>query len=252
MITGKIPITDYFNQVQKPYFAIFYKGQVEKGNAIFRNDKEGSEQDFESGRADFDRTLAFLSHGDYTVVISEKQNVTTRGANRVDFRIPVSEAAPAAGAAGIQGTGAVAGTVTLEEVERKANEIADKRFKALMAEKELTDTKAELAETKKELKEAEKKATEPWTKLVTALSPHTKNIIAGLFPNSGAAVANLQLSGLKPDATGEGDPDAQKTFEDFLEALSSACPDDWKKILVKLTNLIKESPDKFETAINFL
>ncbi len=245
MITGKPSLLIYFESIHKPYFAIFSKGQVEKGNAIFRNDKDEPEFDYITARQSFEKTLELLGYGDYTLIIDEKKNVTTRGANRVDFKIGLQEnAAPAATpVAGIGG-------VSMEDVERKANEIADKRFQELMDKKELADTKAKLVEVEKELKEAEKKNSDPINKFLAAAAPHSEHIIAGIFGKP--SQANVVLSGIAPDAVGDAEPEAQKTIEDFVQALAATKPHDWQNILKKLTRIIEAEPTKFETALTFL
>src|SRR5690606_39763576 len=69
------------------------------------------------------------------LVIGDKKNVTNRGGSRVDFNITIQEAGtqqqqPAAPVA-VSGTG-----LSMEEVERKATEIAEKKFQQLMDKKE--------------------------------------------------------------------------------------------------------------------
>lgn len=244
MIIGKKNITDYFDQIRYPYYAIFQRGKVESGNSIFRNDKGEKEHDVSSGREHFERSLSVLDAGEYTIIISEKPNVTTRGSNRVDFRISVNEAVPVSANVPV----ASIGSVSIEDVDRRATEIAEKKFAELMLKKKADDLETELAETKKELREAEKRVTDPWNKFIGALAPHSEHIISGLFP---AVRQPLPVSGIRPDETGT-DQDSQTVIENFITALSEAKPDDWKQILNKLTDLIQNNPSKLDLALNLL
>jgi hypothetical protein len=247
MITGKAAILQYFESIAQPYFAIFYKGQVEKGNAIFRNDKEGDrEYDFPEGKAKFENTLELLGYGDYTVVIAEKKNVTARGCSRVDFKIGIQEAAAPA-----QQQVAGIGSVSMADVEAKANEIATKRFQELIDKKELVDTKAQLAEMQKEVKDYERKVNDPFNKFLNAAAPHAEHIISGLFGTKQQQAA-VVLSGVNADEVGEADATGQQIIENFIETLAAAKPDNWQAILLQLTTLIKQDPAKFETALKFL
>lgn len=255
MITGKNAILIYFESIHQPYFAIFYKGQVEKGNAIFRNDKT-SEKDppaieYGEGKQSFERTLDLLGYGDYTMVISDGRNVTTRGGSRVDFKIGLSENLAQPQQASVNGFGI--GSLTMEDVEKKANEIAEKRFEQLMDKKELRDTKARMADMEKELKEAQKSISDPINKFIGALAPHSEHIVSGLFgPNKAATIAPVVLSGIEPHETGEGNPEAQEAAEQFIGALAAAKPTEWISILHRLTYLIKTDQVKFEMALKFM
>lgn len=250
MILGKNAIQDYFEQINQPYFAIFYKGQVEKGNSIFRNDKEGDgEILFADAVQDFIRKLQLLGAGTYSLVISDKRNVTTRGGFRTDFVITATEANTAATQhtpVAVSGMG-----LSMEEVERKAAEIAESKFQQLMEKKELAETKEKLAIAEKEKSELEKKVNDPINKFLNAAAPHSNAIISGLFGNK-AQQANVVLSGTEPSEVSGPCPDAQQVCEDFVEALSAARPHDWQTILQKLTKVITTEPEKFETALKFL
>lgn len=250
MIVGKSSITAYFEQVGKPYFALFYRGQIDKGNAIIRNDKEEADYDLTEGKRRFENALEILQHGEYALVISDGKDVTKRGANRVEFKIPVNEGSAPALVPQVTGTGSI-GAVSMEEVERKASQIAEDKFERLMAKKDLADAKEKLAAAEKELKEAQRSVTEPLNKLIGAIAPHSEHIISGIFGRP-APLAALTVSGIPPDSEGSGDPDAQAAAEEFITALAAAKPHDWKGILKRLTTLIKEHPAKFETALNFL
>jgi hypothetical protein len=248
MIQGKTAILAYFDSIKQPYYAIFYKGQVDKGNSIFRNDKDTERTiDYTDARMNFENNLGLLQYGDYTIVISDKHNVTTRGGNRVDFKIGLQEAAPATATPVVAGIGAI----SMEDVERKANEIADKRFKELMDKKDLQDTKAKLVEAEKEIKELEKKTNDPLNRLLEAAAPHSDAIISGLFGTK-KTQAQVVLSGTEADAVGEADEQSQATIENFIGALAEAKPNEWQSILVKLTSLIKNDPSKFEMALKFI
>jgi hypothetical protein len=248
MITGKGNIIAYFEQTAKPYFALFYKGLVEKGNTIRRNDKDGEkDQDLAQGKECFERTLELLSYGEYTVIIGSEKDVTKRGGTRVDFKIPVSEAG-ATSAAPVAGIG----YVSADEVDTRAKSIATTMFEQLMDKRELADTKTKLAQVEKDLKEAEKKAVDPWNKFMTAVAPHSDKIIQGFFPNSTAPIAALRVSGAEADFVGEADLDGQKIVEDFTQAIAAAKPNEWKSILTKVTDLIKADPEKFEMVLKFL
>lgn len=246
MITGKSAILAYFEQVEKPYFAIFYKGQAEKGNAIIRNDKEEKDYDLASGKHRFENALELLGYGDYCIVIGGDKDVTKRGGNRVDFKIPVSEAnanaAPQQPMAGIGG-------ISIEEVESRASKMAEEKFKSLMNQQRLEDAEKKLAIVEKELKEAEKATTDPWHKFISAIAPHSDRIVSGLFGDR-ANVAALQVSGAQPDEVGE--TDNQQILENFVTAISNARPNDWQSIVVRFTDLINTNPAKFDTALNFL
>lgn len=251
MINGKPAITAYFETIGAPYFAIFQKGKVESGNSIYRNDKDGDkEYDYASGKEAFEKMLELLQYGEYTIVISDKKNVSTRGSNREDFKIGLNESAPGQAPASNSGISGI----TMEEVERKAESIATKRFQELMDKKELADTKEKLKEAEKELKEAQKSVSDPWNKLITAAAPHADHIIAGLTgrPIPPVVVPALTVSGVKPDHESEADPEAQSAAENFIQALATAKPGEWKQILVKLTHLIQDHPHKFETALTFI
>ena len=246
MITGKNHIIAYFDSVGNPYYAIFYKGKVEKGNAIRRNDKDGeTEYDFQAGKESFEKTLQLLDYGDYTLVTSDTKNVTNRGNISVDFRISLTDQV-ATTAPQVSGFGI--GAVSMEQVEQKANDIATKRFQELMDKKELADTKAKNVELEKEVKELDKRTTDPWNKLLQAAAPHSEAIIAGIM---GKPVFAKAISGVAADVIGS-DMEAQKVSEDFIEALAIAKPTDWKKILIQLTTLIKTTPHKFDQALTFL
>lgn len=253
MIVGKQQVQAYFDSISKPYFAIFAKGQVEKGNSIFRNDKNNEDREIDQAdaRREFERTLDFLSYGDYTLIASDKKDVTTRGSNRVDFKIPISEVnnttaqnnAPAVAGLGI-------GAVSLDQVEATASAIAEKKFTELMIKKENADLKEKNKELEAQLKEANKASSEPLNKLLTAVAPHSEHIVAGLFGRT--IQAPLTVSGITPDSTGGPDPNAQKIMEDFVAALSEQKPHEWLQIIKQLTQLIKTDPQKFETALKFL
>lgn len=255
MIVGKAAILKYFESIGEAYFAIFYKGQIEKGNPIFRNDKD-AEKEFTPAEAkeSFERTLELLQYGDYSVVISDKKNVTNRGNNRVDFKIGLNEAAPANQGAPAPNYSPAIGGLTMEDVEKKANEIAAKQFQQLMDKKELTDTKAKLVELEKENRELETRVNEPWNKFITAAAPHSETIIAGLMGNGAGrtATAHVPLSGVEADSIDGPDVTAQQTIENFVTALAERKPNDWQAILQRFTDLIKNDPNKFETALTFL
>lgn len=245
MIIGKSDITQYFDGLQKPYFAIFNKGKVETANTIYRNDK-ADDLMFEDARTDFDRILKLLGHGEYTLIVSDKKDVTARGGNRIDFKVLIADTStPQPAVAGISSIGGI-GAITMDQVEK----MADERFQKLMDKQKLTDTLAKNVELEKEVKALQASNGEPINKLLKALEPHTPAIISGLFPNAGQQAA-VNLSGVKPDATGTGTDQAQKLFEDFGVALVKARPNDWEHILVKLTNLVNDE-QKLNMALTFL
>lgn len=252
MIKGKEPIKAYFETQGKPYFAIYYKGKVESGNSIYTNDSKGKENeiqiDFEIALRKFDELLGWLSAGDYTLIVNDKPGVTQRGCNKVDFNISVSESMPGHPGSVSPGVPAITG-VSLQEVEQKATQIAESKFRQMMQEKELQDLKERNKELEKENKELEKAKSEPINKFLGAISPHAPDIISGLM---GRPMASAPISGIKPDETGNTDLEGQKLFEDFAESLVNARPNDWKVIIQKLTSLINNDPAKFQTALNFL
>ncbi len=250
MVVGKAHIVSMFEEVGHPYFAIFYKGQQEKGNSIVRNDKDEKEFDFASGKLKFERSLELLGSSEYTLISSDTKDVTRRGGNRVDFKIPVSEGnnnAPVTQQAAV-------GSLSMDEVETRAKSIATQMFEQLMDKRELADVKAKNTELEKELRESEKRVTDPFNKLVGALAPHSENIIAGIMGRRPAVAATI-VSGTIPDAVGEhadNTEEAQAALESFVEAISKAKPLTWISIVAKLTDLIKTDLDKFETALKFL
>jgi hypothetical protein len=244
MIIGKKEIQAYFQTIGKPYFAVFTKNNVEKGNSIFRNDKDELEYDYSQASLAFDKLLQYLSHGDYTIVIGDKKDVTARGNNRVDFKIPIVETGTP-----VSNSPAIAG-LTMDEVERRAATIADERFQALMQKKDLEEAKEKIKILEKENKELEKKSSDPINKFLTAAAPHSEAIISGIL---GKPIAKpMPISGIKPDSEGEFDLEAQTVTENFIQALAAAKPDNWKEILRKVTALITEQPEKFETVLKFL
>lgn len=247
MIQGKNAITSYFESVHQPYYAIFYKGQVEKGNPIFRNDKEEESQgiDFTDGLSSFKSNLDLLGYGNYSLIISDKKNVTQRGGNRVDFKIEM-EGPHSQQMGGISAIGAV----TMDQVEERANIIADKRFRELMDKKELEDTRAKLKETERDLKEAREASSAPLNKFLGALSPHAETIISGIFPSKNSRISQTVISGVAPDEIADGE--TNKLFEDFATALCQLRPNDWKPVLIKLTAAMKNEPEKIEMALKFL
>lgn len=249
MVVGKNNITAMFEEWQLPYFAIFYKGKIETGNAIVRNDKDEKDYDFITGKHRFEKTLDLLSYGEYTIVVSKEKDVTKRGGTRVDFKIPVNEASQNPGVAVQQMAGI--GAISMEDVERRANEIAENKFTQLMDRRELADTKEKLKETERELREAEKKVGDPFNKFIGALAPHSESIVAGLMGRP-AQIATTVVSGINADAVAENDTDAQKIMEDFIDALAASKPNTWKQILQQFTILIKDNPSKFDTALTFL
>lgn len=248
MTQGKAQILAMYEEIKQPYFALFYKGQVEKGNAIRRNDKEEKDYDYQEGKQAFERVLELITHGDYTIVLGDSKDVTRRGGNRFDFKIPVGEGAATA----VQHIAAVGG-LTMEEVETRASQIAETKFNSLMDKRELADTKEKLALAEKELRETEKRIHDPFNKLVGALAPHSENIIAGIMGRK-PVIASTIVSGAVPDAVGEGvsDEAAQKSLERFVEVLSAAKPSEWVNIIDSLTNLIENQPEKFDMALTFL
>lgn len=247
MTVGKANIQDYFDLQQQPYFAIFYKGQVEKGNPIHRNDKDEKDYAYSDGRSEFERALNLLKQGEYTLVISDKKNVTNRGNSRMDFRVPIEESSPVTNTPSVSGTGGLSHA----DVEKMATEIAEKKFQQLMDKKDLADAKTKIAELEKENKELVKSTQEPLNKLIGALAPHSDKVVSGIF-GVPQKTAHVPLSGVEPDSIDGPDVNAQQVCEDFVQALAEAKPSEWQSILQKLTALIKDNPQKFETALNFL
>lgn len=246
MIKGKANITTYFEQQHKPYFALFYKGKVESGHShIVRNDKDDADSDYDSAKRLFDEYLNLLSHGDYTLVVDDKKNVTTRGAARIDFNIPMNEATATPAVSG-------APALSMADVEARASQIAEQKFEQLMLKKENADLKEKNKELEKGLKEAEKSVNEPLNKFIGALAPHSETIVAGIFGKQSAPAGELAISNVTPDHVAEADPEAQAICEEFIKTLAAAKPNEWKDILKKLTGLIKDNPGKFNMALNLL
>lgn len=260
MIYGKSDIKEYFRKIGKKYFALYKKSSVESGNAIFKTDEDADSNTDDAFRS-FEEVLNMLRTGEYTLICNNDPKVSNRGSNRVDFRISMEDSLAAGSKEAVTGIGSVSGPVDYETMLSKAKLMASEEFEKLMAKKDLEETRKINDDLKKELKEATSRVEDPWNKFIGALAPHAEGIVGGLMGKPAVAAPQLAhaVSGITPDlhldenaTEAEVNAHAQKVFEDFASALQTAKPNEWLQILVQLTNLIKNNPRKFDTALTFL
>ena len=274
MIYGKQDILAYFRKQSKKYFAIYKRKEESAGSPMFTNSKSDDEQgvDAESALRDFEEVLSWLQSGDYLLMLNDRPKVSERGGNRIEFRVTLEESlgnkirdiqtAPVAG---------IGGTYSMEDVMSKAKIMALEEFEKLQVKKEAEDLKKKVDDLEKDLKEARQAVDDPINRFIGALSPHAPALVAGIMgtptipikaaaaPFVGNAISGTRPSTATPDLVVEDNSTedqlaehAQQVFENFAEALEAARPSDWLVIMQKLTNVIKNNPQKFEMALNFL
>ncbi len=258
MIYGKTDIKEYFKKLGKKYFAVYKKGAVDTGNAIFKTE-EDADSNADDAFRNFEEVLSMLRTGEYTLICNNDPKISTRGGNREDFRISMDDSDTEKTKDAVTGIGGIGSTIDYDVLAVKANAIADERFEKLMAKRDLEDLKKNHEQTLKDLKDAEARVNDPWNKFIGALAPHADGIVSGLIGKPAAPQLSAAVSGVRPDlhldenaTTAEYKDHAQVVFEEFANELQTAKPNEWLEILVKLTTLIKNNPEKFATALNFL
>jgi hypothetical protein len=220
MIVGKQQITEYFQDSQKPYFAIFNKGKIDSGNAIRRNDKEEKEYDFTAGLEAFEKILSLLGYGEYILLLNAEKDASKKGRLEMAFKIPMNE-----GKETDSQNNNIAGIVSTGITKEDAEKIADERFYKLKMEDENKDLKTKLAVSEKEVKDLQGQVSKPMSDLIGAVVPHIPQLLGSFFGSAQAAVAApLVISGATPTSTGIGDEDRQQIFQDFITAIEAARP----------------------------
>ena len=284
MIIGKRDIQQYFDKCSKNLFKIYKAGTTNSGNPVYSNsgfDETTTDVDFESAKADFMDILELLKHGDYTLILDnyKKDGVKNgKGQSRIDFRIPVNEALEI-GAKNVMEHIGSTGVFDYETMLTKAKEMAKDEFEKLETRRLLACAEKDRDEAKKEARDYEKKLQDPFNKFIGAISPHITSIVAGITGKPGALVP-LRVSGVQPDQTLEdngyqahqessedhtdiipqdmnelSDAEIQhrtEVIENFVMAISAKRPNDWLKIVEDLTRIIRDKPEKFAMALNFL
>lgn len=249
MLIGKKDTLDYFKKLDKKYFALYKKGTVDTGNAIFRTE-EDKESTPEDAYRSFEEIMQMLRTGEYTLIINNDPKVANRGGNRVDFRITMEDSLNSQSKEAIGGVGGVYDTDTMLA---RAKTMATEEFERLTQKKELDDLKKNHEQLQKDLKEAQNAVQDPWNKLVGAIAPHADSLIGSLIGKPTLTpMIKPAIGSVSPVVTEVTTQHAQEVFEDFVTALQTAKPTEAMEILVKLTTLIKNNPEKFETALNFL
>jgi hypothetical protein len=267
MIIGKNDIREYFKKINKKYFAIYYKGGESTGSPIIKSENE--ETDVEKTYGEFEDALSLLRAGEYTLVSNNTSKVAERGGNRINFRITLEESMSAA----VKETttpaavGALGNTYSVEDMLAKAKIMGSEEFERLMAKHKAEQLQVAHDEFKKRAEDAEKKLEDPFNRFIGALAPHADKFVAGFIGTKPAPAAIVpmgagmmfpaKVSGVEHDEQLHDNEDTstaliQQAFEDFTTALQNARPDDWLNILAKLTKVIKEDPEKFNTALKFI
>lgn len=264
MISGKQNLIAWFIENKMPYFSILKLQDKLSGNVFFSNtDKEA--QTFESALHDFEKALSFISTGQFICYADDQQKIGSKGRKQAEFSISFSDTTPTAPAPQISGTG---GGLSYEEVERKAEQIADARFERLMDKRELQTAKEKLAETEKELNEYKRKADSRWDKVIDGIAPYIPNVISGIFPQAGPAIGNIPKEDTEVNDNTPAVELTQEQMEQmsgvvniFCEHLATRYPvkdnpepgyKNWLQVLHQLTRTLQNQPEKIDMALKFL
>ncbi len=259
MLYGKKDTLDYFRKIDKKYFALFKKGTIGEGNPIFRTEEE-KESTSDDALRNFEEVLNWLKSGDYSVVCNNDPKVSNRGGFREDFRITMDDSIGSQARDAVSGIGSVsAPAVDVDALMAKAKQWGTEEFEKQMAKRDLEDLKKNHEQLQKDLKDATSKLDDPINKFIGALAPHADGLIGAIMGKTASPLLTNAVSGVRPDlhldenaTTEEFKDHAQTVFEDFATTLQTIKPTEWLEILVKLTTLMKNNPQKFETALNFL
>src|SRR5687767_10990731 len=100
MIEGRKNIAAWFEQTGKPYWIIYQKGKVESGNPSFRSDEREGVTNSDA-ITELKRVLQIISRGQYTIIASDKAQITAKGTFREEFEISISESQESAALSGI-------------------------------------------------------------------------------------------------------------------------------------------------------
>ncbi|MDP1763076.1 MAG: hypothetical protein Q8L07_04245 [Sediminibacterium sp.] len=194
MITGRTNTVNWLNALSEmnfPYWTIYWKGKTDSGHFVFKSSQEDGFSMSDS-LADLRNKLNMLGYGQYTIIAQSKPGNVGKGAAKEDFEVTTlesqqSQQQPNIGA--VQQPVNMAGYVTKEE----AMELAEKRFKEMMLQKENDDLKKQLSVVQKEKAELEKEADSGTTRII--------NMVAGIVePMLKPAVAQVGTLGMAPVA----------------------------------------------------
>lgn len=254
MIEGRKNVSAWFEQTGKPYWIIYHKGKVESGNPSYRSDeREGVTNTDALG--ELKKILQIIGRGAYTIIASDKAQITAKGTYREDFEISVTESQDSAAVSGVASGAAVTTGFTMEDVKKAAQEASREAVESYKRERELEDLRKENAELKKDVKELEKAKNDPWNKVMTAIAPHAEPIISGFMGRPTAQVAGLPANDKLEDNNALEETDLTP---EQVEQLSYVCSvfakhdPDWLNTLNKMADKLEENPQLLNMIKSFI
>lgn len=239
MIVGKANIICWFEELNVPYWALFYKGKTESGNPVKRSNQADNVVPADA-IAELTKTLGYLDRGQYTIMAGEKANLAIRGNYRVDFEIPYQDTHSAGNFPALP---AIAGIPqTVEEMESFADKRAQKMLEKFKLEQKIEALEMENRELKQDNKELEEKASSASNKIMNAISGIGLDKILGAFMNKPIPV----ISGI-PHAQGPEENDqAAERIAKALEVFEKYDPD-FVNTLEKMAAKIESNPSVIGT-----
>jgi len=250
MIEGRKNVNSWFEQTGKPYWIIYHKGKVESGNPSYRSDEREGVTNTDALN-ELKKVLQIIGRGAYTIIASDKAQITAKGTYREDFEISVTESTEGAVIGGIQPAAAQVSGITAEDVAKAVKDGID-RYRT---ERELEDLRKQNEDLKKEVKELEKAKNDPWNKLVTTIAPHAEPIISGLMGRPTAQVAGLPHSEKLDDNATIVETDLTPEQNEQLSYVCSVFAKhdpDWLTTLKKMADKLEDSPQLLNMIKSFL
>lgn len=246
MILGKQNIIAWFESLDVPYWVLFAKGKVESGNPISKSDDRDNAT-VNNAIDHLRKILDLQSRGQFTLIASPKNNVTSRGGFRQDFEINGPETSTTSSAnPGIFGM-----PQSIGELDELTNQRAQKMIESVKLEMQLQKLQDENEVLKKENKELEKEADKGANKFWEAINGIGLDKIIGAFMTKGPQAAPA-VTGVPPIAEPlENDHGYALRLSKVISIFQEADPD-WLDTLEKMANKIQSDPSVIKMFKKFL
>lgn len=253
MIVGKQNIIAWFESLNVPFWVLFAKGTVDKGNPIGQNSEKKKDADSASvnitdSLEELKRLLDLQNRGQFTLIAADKPNVTVRGGFRADFEIPSSEAntaapilAPNIGIGGMP--------QSIGELDDLTTKRAAQMVENVKLEMKLQKALDENAELKKENKELEKESAKGINRFWDAINGIGVDKIISAFMTKAPVpqVTGIQETAAPP----ENDVEYANRIGNVLRIFQENDPD-WIDTLERMAYKIQADPSVIKMFKKFL